>query len=121
MEGLIRAGLLRRRASEVAMFLASTSGLSNCKVEWLLKRFGFIRYKRAPYGKALVTKYIDYMDFKGLEFEDALRSLVDRVPFPPTNMKNELIQSFVKKYYLDNPTTFPHQSDWSRFSLLRFR
>ncbi|KAL6073122.1 IQ motif and S7 domain-containing protein 1 [Balamuthia mandrillaris] len=112
MEGLIRAGLLRRRASEVAMFLASTLGLSNWKVEWLLKRFGFIRYKRAPYGKALVIKYIDYMDFKDLELVDALRSLVDRVPLPPeSGVLDNFIQSFVKKYYLDNPTAFPNQSE----------
>jgi len=103
IEYLISNQVIEGFPEEIAKFLHTAEGISNHQV-------GDLIGDGDPYNARLLAAFVNYMDFSGLDFDDALRYFLSKFALPGEAQKiDRIMERFAIRYCENNPTIFPNQ------------
>lgn len=100
IEFLINANKVGNSAEEIATFLKNASGLNKSLI-------GDYLGEREELPLKVMHAYVDSFDFKGLEFDEAIRSFLQGFRLPGEAQKiDRIMEKFAERYCKCNPTVF---------------
>ncbi|KAJ7007530.1 brefeldin A-inhibited guanine nucleotide-exchange protein 2 [Populus alba] len=100
IEFLINANKVGNSAEEIAAFLKNTSGLNKTLI-------GDYLGEREDFSLKVMHAYVDSFDFHGLEFDEAIRVLLQGFRLPGEAQKiDRIMEKFAERYCKCNPKVF---------------
>ncbi|KAJ6940252.1 brefeldin A-inhibited guanine nucleotide-exchange protein 2-like [Populus alba x Populus x berolinensis] len=100
IEFLINANKVGNSAEEIAAFLKNTSGLNKTLI-------GDYLGEREDFSLKVMHAYVDSFDFCGLEFDEAIRVLLQGFRLPGEAQKiDRIMEKFAERYCKCNPKVF---------------
>eukprot|EP01114_Cavostelium_apophysatum_P006874 TRINITY_DN1840_c0_g1_i1.p1 TRINITY_DN1840_c0_g1~~TRINITY_DN1840_c0_g1_i1.p1 ORF type:complete len:1243 (-),score=449.77 TRINITY_DN1840_c0_g1_i1:160-3888(-) len=103
IEYLISNGIIKGAPEELVKFLHTAENLNK-------KQIGELLGEHDQYNQKLLACFVGYMDFTGLDFDDALRHFLSKFVLPGEAQKiDRMMERFAIRFVENNPTVFPHQ------------